>query len=111
MRTREHFRNPSCAKLVIAWPNYDNLVESAKFVEIHRKVVELGSDVFTNFLLHTLNIIITHNRWPTTRFYRETLFAHLRTFYNIALQFLHSLHFGRKPSRIIHDGFPQHSCF
>jgi hypothetical protein len=35
----------------------------------------------------------------------------LATFYTIVLHFLHSLHFGRKPSRIIHDGFPQHSFF
>jgi hypothetical protein len=52
---------------------------------------------FTNFLVSALNRIITHCRWPTT-------------FYTIVLQFFHSLHFGYKP-RLIHDGFPHHSCF
>jgi hypothetical protein len=43
--------------------------------------------------------------------HREHLFAHLLALYTIVLQFLHSLHFGRKPPRVIHDGFPQHSRF
>jgi hypothetical protein len=32
--------------------------------------------------------------------HREHLFAHLRTFYTIVLQFLHSLHFRRKPQLV-----------
>jgi hypothetical protein len=42
--------------------------------------------------------------------HREHLFAQLWAFYTIVLQLLHSLRFGHKPL-IIHDGFPQHSCF
>jgi hypothetical protein len=68
---------------------------------------------FTNFLISTLNKIITHYRWPTTSLFivnicspsiceRSTLFV---------LQFIHSLRFSRKPPRIIHDEFPQHSWF
>jgi hypothetical protein len=36
--------------------------------------------------------------------------THLWTFFATALQFLHSLYFGRKPL-IIHDEFQQQSCF
>jgi hypothetical protein len=41
----------------------------------------------------------------------EYLFTHLWTFYTTVLQFLHSLHFGRKLPHITHDGFLRLSCF
>jgi hypothetical protein len=53
--------------------------------------------------------LLTTDGWPL-RSSSWNFFAILWTFYTIVLQFLHSLHFGCKP-RIIHDGFPQHSCF
>jgi hypothetical protein len=63
-------------------------------------------------LVNFLRKTITHYRWPADHFAlrREYLFAHLWTFHTVVLQFLHSLYFVRK-HRIIHDGFPQHSCF
>jgi hypothetical protein len=59
----------------------------------------------------TLNIIITHYRWPTTFLFLVNIRSpsHLWTSYATVIQFLHSLHFGRKP-RTVHYGFLQHSC-
>jgi hypothetical protein len=37
-----------------------------KCVEIHTKVLNCEVLSFTNFLVNTLNKIITHYRWPTT---------------------------------------------
>jgi hypothetical protein len=78
----------------------DNRIESSAWTlwKFTRKFSHCEIPSFTNVLVNTLNK-------------REHLLAHLWTFYTIVLQFLHSLHFGRKPLRIIHDGFPQHSCF
>jgi hypothetical protein len=42
---------------------------------------------------------------------RPTTSSFIISIYTIVLQFLQSLHFGRKSPRIIHDGFPLHSCF
>jgi hypothetical protein len=47
----------------------------------------------TNFLLNTLNKIITQYRWPANHIY-SSIFEH---FILLSLQFLQSLHFGRKP--------------
>jgi hypothetical protein len=103
VRSRELFRNPSCAKPVII---------CVKFVEIRKKVLKLWSAVFHKFLVNILNKIITHYRWPTTSLFIVNICssAHLWTFYITVLQFLHSSHFGRKP-RIIHNGFPQALMF
>jgi hypothetical protein len=64
---------------------------------------------FTNFLFNTLNKIITHYRRLANHFalHHELLFAHpsLNILHH-CLEFLHLLHFGRKP-RVIHKGFPQ----
>jgi hypothetical protein len=64
------------------------------------------------FLFNILNKIITHYRWPTTSLFIVNICspAYLWTFYTIVLQFLQLLHFGHK-LRLIHDAFPQHSCF
>jgi hypothetical protein len=67
---------------------------------------------FTSCLISILNKIITHYRWPTTSLFIMSICspAHLWTFYNIVLQFLHTLHFGHKLCTV-HNGFLQHSCF
>jgi hypothetical protein len=60
-------------------------------------------------LVDTLNNIIHHSLEMAEHFalHPEHLIApHLCTFYTTVLQFLHSLHFDRKPL-IIRDGFPQ----
>jgi hypothetical protein len=61
---------------------------SQKFFSQH-----FGQDMADHFALHC-----------------EHLFAHFWTFYTTVLQFLHSLEFVHTPC-IIHNGFPQHSCF
>jgi hypothetical protein len=77
-----------------------------------RKFWNCEAPSFTIFLVHTLNKIITHYRWPTTSLIimNICLSAHLWKFWTTVLQFLHSLDFGHKPL-LIHDGFPKHSCF
>jgi hypothetical protein len=57
VRTREHFRNPSCVKFTIAKSNCVNLIES---VEIHMKVLKLSSTVCRNF------VVVTNFKCPTT---------------------------------------------
>jgi hypothetical protein len=52
------------------------------------------------------NKIIAHYRWQTTSLFID----HFENFYTIVLQFLHLLHFGRKP-HIIHGGLPHHLGF
>jgi hypothetical protein len=42
--------------------------------------------------------------------FSRSLHSNSTTFYTIVLKFLHTLYFGRK-RQIIHNGFPQHSCF
>jgi hypothetical protein len=51
---------------------------------------------FTNFLVNTLNKIITHYRWSTTSLFIVNICLPTWTFYTIVLQFFHSLHFGCK---------------
>jgi hypothetical protein len=112
MRTREHFRNPSCAKLVIVSLT-DNLAgKSAWNVwRFTRKFWNCEAPSFTNSFGHEQD---HHSLQMADHFalHRGRLLA--RPALNIlhhCLTVFHSLRFGCKPPRIIHDGFPQHTRF
>jgi hypothetical protein len=88
------------ANLCILCAPVSNFRTRVKFVEIHTKALKLWTAVFHNSEggQHFMNKIITHYRWPAGHFalHSEHLFAHLWILYATVLQFLHSLHFGRK---------------
>jgi hypothetical protein len=66
--TREHFRNPSCTTLVIAYPNCDNVVENSAWNLWKFQTKEFWNCKglsFTNVLVNTSNKIITYYRWLT----------------------------------------------
>jgi hypothetical protein len=109
---REHFWNPSCTKLVTAQPNSDNLIENCvKYVEIHMKALKFWSTIFHKFFIQHFEQDYSLQMADHFALSCENLFTHLWTFCAIVLQFHHSLHFGPKALRIIHNGFLQHSCF
>jgi hypothetical protein len=85
----------------------DNLTEknSWNLWKFTSKFWKCEAPSFTNFLVNTLNKIVTHYRRPADHFalHRKHVFHHLWTFYAILLQFIHSLHFGRKPHKFIMD--------
>jgi hypothetical protein len=96
--TCDHFRNSSCTKFVmIAYSNCANLIENSEsdLWKFTQKFWNCQALSVTNFLVNTLNKIITHYRWPTNHFnlLHENLVTYLWTFYTIILQFLHSLNF------------------
>jgi hypothetical protein len=67
-------------------------------VEIHANILKLRIAVFHKlFGQHFEQDHHSIQMADHSAFNREHLLAHLRTFYTIVLQFLHSLHFGRKP--------------
>jgi hypothetical protein len=68
--TGEHFLNPSCAKLVIAYSNFYNLVENSAWnlLKFTWKFWNCEAPSFTKFLVNTLNKMITHYRWPVDYF-------------------------------------------
>jgi hypothetical protein len=65
--TYDNFRNPCCSKLVIAYPNCDNLVENSAWNlwKLTWKFWNREVLSFTNFLVNTLKKI-THHRWSAT---------------------------------------------
>jgi hypothetical protein len=92
--------------------NCDNPVENSAYSlwKFTQKFWNCEVPSFTNFLVSTLNKMHSLQMADHFTLHCDNLFAHLWTFYTIALQFLDSLHFGCKPCTI-HDGFPQHLCF
>jgi hypothetical protein len=92
----EYFQNPSCAKLLLAWPNCDDdLIQIWKF-SWHFWNCEALS--FAIFPVNALTKIFTHYRWLTTLHFivNVCLPIHLWTFSVYGLQFLRSLHLGLK---------------
>jgi hypothetical protein len=85
--TCEHFRNPSCAKLVIAQPECDNVIEKGawNFWKFTRKFWNCESSYLTIFLVNNLNKIITHCRWPPLRSWSWKFVCPFWTFYTIVL--------------------------
>jgi hypothetical protein len=106
-RTREHFRIPSCAELMVAYPNCDNVVENSAWNlwKFTWKFWNCEAPSSRNFLVNILNKIITRYRCPTTSLFIVNICSHIFG-HSTSL----SYSFGSKP-RIIHDRFPQHSCF
>jgi hypothetical protein len=97
---------------VTAWPKCNSLIQNSEWNlwKFTRKLSNCEAPSLTNFLVDTLNKIITHYRWLTTLLIMNILFAHFWTFYTNVLQVPCSLHLNCKPCTI-HNGFLQHSCF
>jgi hypothetical protein len=64
----EHFQKPSFAKLAIAKPKYDNLIEDFAWnlLKFTQKFWNCEALSFTDFFVNTLNIVITQYGWLTT---------------------------------------------
>jgi hypothetical protein len=70
VRNRENFRNPFCAKLVITYPNCDNLIQNNEWNlwKFTRKFWNCEAPPFTDFLVSTVSKINTRYRWPADHF-------------------------------------------
>jgi hypothetical protein len=110
VRTREHFWNPSCTKLVTAYLNHNNIVEKIAW-DLWKFTWQFWNCEAPSFIIFFCQHFGQdhHSLLTAGRPLRSSswhLFAHLWTLYAIVLEFLHPLYFGRKPLGIIHNGFP-----
>jgi hypothetical protein len=66
--TCEHFWNPSCTKLVMAWPNCDNFTENSvwNLWKFTQNFCNCESPSFTNFLIDSFwtRSSLTIDGWP-----------------------------------------------
>jgi hypothetical protein len=110
--TREHFWNPSSAKLVIAYPNYWNLTENSacNLLKFTWKFWNCEAPSFTDFL-STLSVrsSLTTDGWTLRSSSWTFVYPSLNTLCHclivpLYIKFGHKLH-------IIHYEFPQHWSF